>query len=204
MSAVPSIERFLEEWLGRWPPASGRDVIAWPLRDEPGWDGKIRPVVGVSDAHRRWVVSVSPARAAATDPLFGLRAAEGVFRWSLEPAPLEPVGDWVAADDESLPDWLRPFGGEVLVVADDDGYLAGVGLKRHLDSGWEIAVGTEPRGRGQGLARRLVATAARRVLDEGRVPVYLHDDDNHASAAAAVAAGFPDRGWRSLGVGDGG
>jgi GNAT superfamily N-acetyltransferase len=195
------LERFLEEWLGRWPPMSDRDVLACPRRDEPGWDGKVRPVVGVGDPDGRWVISVSPARAEADDPLFGLETAEIVFRWSESPAPLEPLGQWLPADDPVLPDWLRPFGGEVLTVVDDDGYLAGVGLKRHLDSGWEIAVGTEPRGRGRGLARRLVATAARRILDEGRVPIYQHDLDNHASAAAADGAGFADLGWRALGIG---
>ena len=30
--------------------------------------------------------------------------------------------------------------------------------------------------------------------------LYLHDDDNHASANAADGAGFPDLGWRSLAV----
>jgi GNAT superfamily N-acetyltransferase len=195
---VGRLETFLEEWLGRWPPQSGRDVVASALRDEPAWDGKVRPVLGVGDGDGRWVVSVAPVRAGSADPLAGVRTGEGVLRWSDAPAPLEPLGEWVASDDPVLPDWLRPFGGEALVVTDGDGYLAGVGLKRHLESGWEIAVGTEPRGRGQGLARRLVATAARRVLDEGRAVVYLHDDSNVASGAAADAAGFPDRGWRSL------
>ena len=192
------LETFLDEWLGRWPPQSSRDVVACPRRDEPAWDGKVRPVLGVGDGDGRWVVSVAPVRAGSVDPLAGVRTGEGVLRWSDAPAPLDPIGQWVPADDPVLPDWLRPFGGEALIVTDDDGYLAGVGLKRHLDSGWEIAVGTEPRGRGQGHARRLVATAARRVLDEGRAVLYLHDDSNVASGAAADAAGFPDRGWRSL------
>ena len=39
-----------------------------------------------------------------------------------------------------------------------------------------------------------MAQAARRVLDEGAVPTYLHAVDNHASAHLATAAGFPDRG----------
>jgi GNAT superfamily N-acetyltransferase len=194
------LETFLDEWLGRWPPRSDRDVVGSPLRDAPGWDGKVHPVMGVGDDRGRWVVSVPPARADSPDPLAGFRAGEAVFRWSDAPAPLEPLGEWVPASSPVLPDWLRPFGGEVLVVTDDDGYLAGVGLKRHLDSGWEISVGTEPRGRGRGLARRLVATAARRVLDEGRAVLYLHADENVASAAAAVGAGFPDRGWRVLSV----
>ncbi|PWU56502.1 GNAT family N-acetyltransferase, partial [Micromonospora globispora] len=56
------------------------------------------------------------------------------------------------------------------------------------------------KGQGRGLARRLVAQAARRVLDEGAVPTYLHAFDNPASARVAEAAGFPDRGWTSYGV----
>lgn len=202
MPVVGRLERFLDEWLGRWPPTSARDVVGSPMRDEPAWDGKVRPAIGVADDTGRWVVSVATARAGTEDPLAGLRMSEVVFRWSDEPAPLAPLGEWVRVDDPSLPEWLRPFGGEALVVCDGAGYLAGVGLKRHLDSGWEIAVGTEPRGRGRGLARRLVATAARRVLDEGRAVLYLHEDTNLASAAAADAAGLPDRGWRALGVDD--
>ena len=191
---------FLDEWLGRWPPASDRDVIACALRDGPAWNGKLQPVVAVGDADGRWVVSVAPSRNGSLEPRAGETTSDIVFRWCEVPAPLEPLGEWVAGDDPVLPAWLRPFGGEALIVTDDEGYLAGVGLKRHLDSGWEIAVGTEPRGRGKGLARRLVATAAARVLDEGRAVVYLHDDDNVASAKAAEGAGFPDLGWRSMAV----
>ena len=79
-------------------------------------------------------------------------------------------------------------------------YLAGVGIKRHDDIGRELAVGTEPAARGRGLARRLVAQAARRVLDEGGIATYQHDPANVASARVAEAAGFPDRGWRSVGM----
>ena len=196
------LETFLDEWLGRWPPQSARDVVGSLLRDEPGWDGKSHPVIGVGNADGRWVVSVSPSRAGSPDPLAGLATGEAVFRWSDAPAAVEPLGEWVPADDPILPAWLRPFGGEILVVTDDEGYLAGVGLKRHLESGLEISVGTEPRGRGRGLARRLVATAARRVLDEGRAVLYLHTDSNTASAKAADGAGFPDLGWRVLSVGE--
>ena len=89
----------------------------------------------------------------------------------------------------------------MLVVRDADGdYLAGAGVKRHDAYGHELAVGTVPAARGRGLARRLVAQAARRVLDEGAVPTYLHERDNLASARVADAAGFPDRGWRAYGV----
>ncbi|MEO3777123.1 GNAT family N-acetyltransferase [Micromonospora sp. B11E3] len=75
--------------------------------------------------------------------------------------------------------------------------LAGAAIKRHDAHGHELAVGTVPAARGRGLARRLVARAARRVLDEGAVPTYRHDPANVASARVAAAAGFPDRGWWS-------
>jgi len=88
----------------------------------------------------------------------------------------------------------------VLVVLDDDVYVAGVGLKRHDEHGQEISVGTEQAARGRGLARRLVAQAARRLLAAGIVPTYLHDPANTASAKVADAAGFPDRGWTVLGM----
>jgi predicted GNAT family acetyltransferase len=89
----------------------------------------------------------------------------------------------------------------VLVAWDDAGrYAAGVGRKRHDEHGQELAVATEAAYRGRGLARRLVAQATRRVLDEGAVATYLHAFDNHASARVAEAAGFPDRGWSVYGL----
>ena len=131
-----------------------------------------------------------------------------MLRWAQQvPGPdvLPDAGVWLPAEladegDPRVPPWLRPFGGQVLVALDDDGrYLAGVGLKRHDDTGREIAVVTEERARGTGLARRLVAQAARAVLAEGRAVVYLHAPDNEASARVARASGFPDTGWQVIG-----
>ena len=59
---------------------------------------------------------------------------------------------------------------------------------------------TEEAAQGRGLARGLVAQAARRVIERGAVPTYLHADANVRSAKVAVAAGFPDVGWRILGA----
>jgi GNAT superfamily N-acetyltransferase len=205
----------LRTWLGRWPGARpGLTVVGWPARDEPGWDGGLHPVIGVAEPDRG-VLSVPPATAAAVaawvdrDPA-GIPAAaglpgrwfDGVFRWSDRPAPLPDAGKWVAADHPSVPPWLRPFGGEVLVAVDEDTgeHLAGVGMKEHDAHGRELAVVTAEAARGRGLARRLVAQAARRVLDEGAVPTYVHARSNTASAHVAAAAGFPDRGWSFLGV----
>jgi predicted GNAT family acetyltransferase len=79
------------------------------------------------------------------------------------------------------------------------GYVAGVGLKRHDGFVHEIAVGTDEAARGKGLARRLVAQAARELLARGVTPTYMHDPANLASARVADAAGFPDRVWTALG-----
>jgi GNAT superfamily N-acetyltransferase len=125
----------------------------------------------------------------------------GVMRWCTEPVAMPDAGEWVDAEDPVVPPWLRPFGHQVLIARDDDGrYVAGVGIKRHDDFGHELSVGTEPAARGRGLARRLVAQAARKVLADGKVPTYLHDPANIASGRVADAAGFPDRGWQVLGM----
>lgn len=216
------LHRHLGQWLGAWPPRRAVEVVTSPARERPGWDGGPSPFAGVR-APEGTVLSVPPdALAALGGPrtaesiesvLPDLRRAlgrpdgqlfEGVFRWSDQPADLPDVGIWVPAADPRLPEWLRPFGGEVLAVFDPGGrYAAGLGIKRHDDLGRELAVGTDERHRGRGLARRLVAQAARRVLAEGGVPTYLHGPDNAPSAAVAEAAGFPDRGWRILGIGRG-
>lgn len=203
MSTVRArLDAHLAAWLGEWPPSASVSVTTSPARTNPGWDGGVLPFVGLRTPIGT-VVSVAPdavddAQAAVRDR----RVAEVVFRWCETPARFEgePPGEWVPADDGRVPVWLRPFGHDVLVAFDPDtgGYAAGVGLKRHDDQGWEISVGTDPAHQGRGLARRLVARAAARVLDEGRVPTYLHDPENLASARVADAAGFPDVGWRLL------
>jgi GNAT superfamily N-acetyltransferase len=125
------------------------------------------------------------------------RLGRGCFRWTVRPAELEDAGDWLPTSDPRVPAWLLPFNGDVLIALDDEGrYGAGVGRKQHDRWGHELAVVTEEALRGRGIARHLVAQAARRVLAEGAVPTYLHDFDNDASARVADAAGFPDRGWQ--------
>lgn len=210
----------LASWLGKWPgDGAGLTVVGSSRRTEPGWDGGVHAVIGVSEADGQGVLSVPPsvadavAAALAEGNRAGVPAAAGVdgrfftgvFRWSTAPADLPDGGEWLAADDPSVPDWLRPFGGEVLVAVDPDTgeHLSGVGIKRHDSFGQELAVVTRPAAEGRGLGRRLVAQAARRVLDEGAVPTYLHASDNYASAHLAAAAGFPDLGWAVHGAGGG-
>lgn len=213
---VASPTRDLPGWDGQREPAlgvrdpSGRGVVSVA----PAYAAAIAALAEAGDAapSRLGAGDAAPSRLVAGDAApWRLVAARlpalvgrpdhrwytGIMRWSVDPAPLPDAGDWEAADADGLPAWLRPFGGEVLVARDSDGgYLAGVGLKRHDAAGIELAVGTEPVARGRGLARRLVAQAGRRVLAAGAIPTYLHDPANEASARAAEAAGFPDRGWR--------
>jgi GNAT superfamily N-acetyltransferase len=209
----------LATWLGQWPAGRGLHVVRSHRRARPAWDGRLRPAIAVA-APDCSILSVPPDRAETVRALARDRSLPGLlpalpgavglpdwpthggaFRWSLAPAPLPDVGEWSAPTGPGLPPWLRLFDREVLVVRDAEGrYLAGAGIKRHDAHGHELAVGTVPAARGRGLARRLAAQAARRVLDEGAVPTYLHNFDNAASARVAEAAGFPDRGWTSYGV----
>lgn len=214
-----------------WPPPPGELlVVGAPQRSAPSWDGTVRPVVGVASPEGA-VLSVEPhvadavrwlgsdldtvrALGPALDAVgAGLAAAvghpgwvfgRGVFRWSVAPAAGDDPGVWLPTDDPLVPEWLRPFNGEVLVglVDGPDGpeVAAGVGRKQHDTRGHELAVVTEPGHQGRGWARQLVTQAARRVLADGGVPTYLHAPSNEASARTAVAAGFPDLGWQILGL----
>lgn len=210
----------LRVWLGAWPPARPLQLVGSVARELPGWDGRVSPVIGVSDGSR---MLLSVPRAAARRlrkadpgdrcPTVMLAEALGrspqeatrarweriVFRWSTAPAPLPELGTWKLPDHPGLPSWLRPFNGDVLVALDRDGRVAAAaGRKRHTRYAHEIAVGTEPTHGGQGLARALVARMARRILADGALPLYLHDPTNLPSAHVADAAGFPDRGWELL------
>ena len=222
--AGEKLTAFLREWLGGWPPQGNLEIVHWPGRDLPGWDGGTRIGVGVESPNGT-VLSLSPslgidpdaldrdriaaamhARDATTavPALLGypdLRFYSGTFHWSDTPSDLPDIGEWVGTDDPRIPGWLREFNGDVLVAWGPDGrYAAGVGRKMHNRHGHELAVGTEPAYRGQGLATGLVAQAARRVLADGAVPIYLHDPANVGSQRVAEAAGFPDHGWRILGL----
>lgn len=211
-------------------PGPGVLVVGSRRRTEPGWDDDAHAAVGVVDPHGRALVSVPPADAAWARELVArgadldaLRRAlpgrlglpdhqvyRATYRWTTEPAGVETVPDvgrWLPVGDPQVPEWLLPFGGQVLVVLAEgappsDAYLAGVGFKRHDQHAYEIAVGTAEAARGRGLARRLVAQAARHLLAAGVVPTYLHDPANVASARVATAAGLADRGWTALGLAD--
>jgi GNAT superfamily N-acetyltransferase len=213
------VARHLMHRLGAWPPEGGLSIVASELRDEPEWDGVVRPVVGL-ETPTGVLISVPPAAFPEVERLArgGLQELSakigavfnqeetlgfGVFRYLDHIVDLEELGEWVETDDVRLPAWLRPFNGGVLIACDEENrYMAGVGLKRLDEFGSEIAVGTEPEFRGRGLARRLVATAARHLLGFGSTATYEHVIGNDASGAVASAAGFRDRGWRAIHLGN--
>ena len=205
----------LESWLGVWPPPGpGLTIVGSHRRTQPGWDGVVRIVAGVSTPTGT-VLSVPPEAVGALqevgpelddvgDALGEVlgrpgRLFSGVFRWSDAPAPDEGRGVWLPTDDPRVLPWLKPFNGDVLVGFDGEEVAAGVGRKLHDPWGHELAVVTETSHRGRGWAAALVAQAAHRVLADGAVPTYFHAENNEASARTADAAGFPDRGWHILG-----
>lgn len=212
---------FLDSRLGSWPPSQSLEVVPSAVRDEPRWDGSITPMIGI-ESPQGTVLSYSPTvfpTASAIDlitledelgtsdaymsipELFGrpdMHFGRAVFRYIDQPADLPEIGEWVPRDDPRLPEWLRPFNGDVLIHWEDGEYAAGVGLKKHNQYGHEISVGTEPGYRGRGLARKLVAQAAKRILRDGAIPIYMHADRNAASSRVAEQAGFPDRDWHFL------
>lgn len=216
ISDVNQLPEFLAEYLGAWPGTPGLTVVGSEARVRPGWDGQVHDVIGVAGP-KASVISVPPDLAESVrDRVRGWDQAEsilpealarpdsrvyyGTFRWTYRPAELPDAGVWLPVDDPVVPEWLHPFGGDVLIKLIDGEYAAGVGIKRHNDAGMEISVGTEPDHRGKGLATALVAQAARWILARGAVPIYLHDPANVGSDRTANAAGFPDEGWEVLGL----
>jgi GNAT superfamily N-acetyltransferase len=212
------LARHLRARLGAWPPAHGAvEVSGDPQREREHGGRWWMPALAVASPEGA-VLSVPPAAAERlrhrrldleSDDLWREVAAltgepdavrgTGVFRWTDRPVPAPELGVWLDPADPRVPPWLGVFDGDVLVALDEGGaYLGGAGRKRHDPRGHEISVGVEPGARGRGLARALVSRLARRILDEGAIPTYIHDPQNGASCRVAEAAGFPDRGWRAM------
>lgn len=85
----------------------------------------------------------------------------------------------------------KHFDGPVFVSRAVDGHVASwAAVKLKDPSVWEIAVTTDEPFRGRGLAKLVVSAAARHILESGRVPLYVHDAPNVASARVAHALGF--------------
>ena len=218
--------RQLTGWLGSWPPAVPVHVVVDPEPDRLAWDGGPRRVTGVADPEGRAPGAGAaggrrPAARAARGPRGAARRAARGRRPSRHggcgraavgtgtcptPGRCPTRGSGCrrrspARATRGCPPWLRPFGGEVLVALDEP--------RTATSPAWASS-GTPPdlcespssppsAARGRGLARRLVAQAARAVTAAGCAVLYLHAPDNEASARTARGSGFPDTGWRVIG-----
>jgi len=83
------------------------------------------------------------------------------------------------------------FDGAIFGVRGPHGRLVSwAAIKLISETVWELAVATEPDYRGRGFARDAVAAATRFTLEQGRLPIYIHDRDNSTSGFVARALGF--------------
>jgi len=140
-------------------------------------------------------VNVLPPLERAAAELHG-HLFSGVARTGVAIPPPTVTVTVLDATDPRLPDWvIGHFTGEAWVVLDGDGkVLSSAVLKRYDDRLREISVGTSERARRRGLARSVVAAAARHVLSEGRAVLYNHAPDNFASAKVAESVGLHEFG----------
>jgi hypothetical protein len=154
-------------------------------------------VVGVAPAHAARLrehldgpETVVPALRALAAELPGHMFSGTARTGVVVPEPAVPVTLLDAADPR-LPEWVHGhFVGEAWVVLEGGKVLSTAVLKRYDDRLREISVGTAPEARGRGLARSVVAAAARSVLAEGRAVLYNHAVDNDASARVAESVGL--------------
>jgi GNAT superfamily N-acetyltransferase len=138
--------------------------------------------------------SVVPALDAIAKELPGHRFS-GVARTGVVIPPPAVEITVLDASDPRLPDWVHGhFVGEAWVVLEDGKVLSTAVLKRYDERLREISVGTAPAARGRGLARSVVAAAARSVLAEGRAVLYNHAVDNDVSARVAESVGLHELG----------
>jgi uncharacterized protein (DUF1501 family) len=162
----------------------------------PEWAAMLRRHLDGPDTVRSAMAAVA---AAIPGHLFS-----GVARTGVAIAPPAAPVTVIDTTDPRLPPWvLGHFTGEAWVVLGDHGeVLSTAVLKRYDDRLREISVGTAEAARGRGLARSVVAAAARAVLAEGRAVLYNHDPDNHASARVAESVGLHEFGRFHVAVTD--
>jgi GNAT superfamily N-acetyltransferase len=107
------------------------------------------------------------------------------------PTPSIDRAELLAEDDPAALHLRTRFDGAIFGVRGPRGRLVSwAAIKLKSDRVWELAVATEADYRGRGFARDVVAAAARFTLDQGRLPIYIHDRDNGTSAFVARAVGF--------------
>lgn len=116
------------------------------------------------------------------------RAADAA---TFEPSPTMARAELIDDEDSAALHLRTRFDGPIFGVRGPHGRLVGwAALKLKSDAVWELAVATEADYRGRGFARDTVSAAAAFTLDQGRLPIYIHDRDNGTSAFVARSVGF--------------
>lgn len=94
--------------------------------------------------------------------------------------------------DDIHADWYRlHFDGPVFVARNPQGTIVSwAAVKCKSADVWEMAVVTEAPYRDRGLARSVVSRATQAALDAGKLPLYLHEISNFASARVCGALGY--------------
>jgi GNAT superfamily N-acetyltransferase len=199
--------------------AGGVTLRSDRARAHPVWHGYVLPIVGLSfpngavvsvrpdlqdqlrlqlgsdvrlprldaAAERRLLRAVQRTLASAFTLGGDLRAADAD---RFQPSPHDRAELIPRTDSSAL--HLRPrFDGEVFGVRGPRGRVVSwAALKLKTPDVWEIAVATDPDYRGRGYGRDVVSAATRYTLDQGRVPIYVHDRDNTTSAFVSRALGY--------------
>jgi GNAT superfamily N-acetyltransferase len=110
---------------------------------------------------------------------------------SFSPPPTAQRAEYIPDDDPAALHLRTRFDGAIFGVRGPHCRLISwTALKLKSDRVWELAVATEPDYRRRGFARDTVAAAARFTLEQGRLPIYVHDRDNGTSSFVARAVGF--------------
>lgn len=156
------------------------------MRSELGSDAHL-PYLDGAAFRRLW-----RALARSTPNAFTLAGDFRALDWSsFAPTPTTDRAELIPEDDAAALHLRTRFDGAIFGVRGPHGRLVSwAALKLKSTSVWELAVATEADYRGRGYARDVVAAAARYTLEQGRLPIYIHDRDNSTSAFVARAVGF--------------
>jgi GNAT superfamily N-acetyltransferase len=198
----------------------GVHIISESRRGLPAWHGYTLPIVGLSfapgaviacrpdlvgrlsaelgsDVHQPYLDGPAFRRlwravARCTENAFTLAGdLRAVSAATFVPPHSMARAELMAAEDTAALHLRTRFDGAIFGVRGPHGRLVSwAATKLKSDSVWELAVATEPDYRGRGYARDVVAAAAQYTLEQGRLPIYIHDRDNGTSAFVARAVGF--------------
>jgi GNAT superfamily N-acetyltransferase len=198
----------------------GMHVVSSERRARPGWGGYITPIYAISTPGggvvscradlvagvRRDVPTPPAGRPIGEREFSRLRAISQravPYAYCLagdilyvDRAAFKPVAEGahpLSRGESRGADLRRRFDGEIFVVNGLRGEIAAwSAIKLKSDDVWEIAVVTESAYRGRGFAKRVVSASTAYILDHGRVPLYVHDRANLASARVCRSLGYSE------------